>query len=53
MIRIFIALLFAYLCLQLFIILKNNNVKRKNRVKSKFRPPSKDNVKDAEFEDSK
>jgi len=53
MIRIVIALLFAYLCLHLFIILKNNNVKRKNRGKSKFRPPSKDNVKDAEFEDSK
>ena len=53
MIRIVIALIFAYLCLQLFIILKNNNVKKKNRGKSKFRPPSKKNVKDAKFEDSK
>jgi len=53
MIRIVIALIFAYLCLQVFIILKNNNVKNKNRGKSKFRPPSKNNVKDAEFEDSK
>ena len=41
MIRIVIALLFAYLCLQLFIILKNNNFNHN------------DNVKDAEFEDSK
>tara|TARA_Y100000768_G_scaffold335545_1_gene276802 strand:+ start:636 stop:797 length:162 start_codon:yes stop_codon:yes gene_type:complete len=53
MIRIVIVLLIAYLCLHLLMLFKNKNVRKKNRSKKKFSPPSKDNVRDAEFEDSK
>ena len=53
MIRFVIVLIIAYFCLQIYILFKNNNVRNKNRSKSKFTPPSEDNVKDAKFEDSK
>ena len=53
MIRIAIVLIIAYFSIQIYILFKNNNVRNKNRSKSKFTPPSKDNVRDAKFEDSK